>query len=97
MKSVNAVITKADVHFIPELDTNQIELTMHYDKGNVLFRMPMSNDSMYSIINVFQKDSICDLKGQYCRLLMDEFTGRVDSIRNILYDEWGELQDNPVA
>ena len=97
MKNVNAVISKADVHFIPELDANQIELTLKYDRGDTLFRMPLNNDSMYSILNVFHKDSIADLNGMYCRVLMDENTGRVDSVRNILYDDFGELQDNPIA
>lgn len=97
MKNVNAVISKADVHFFPELSINQIELTLNYERGNALFRMPLNNDSMYSILNVFHKDSIAELNGMYCRVLLDESTGRVDSIRNIIYDDMGELQDSPVA
>ena len=97
MKNVNAVISKADVHFFPELDTNQIELTLKYDKGTALLRVPMNNDSMYAILNVFNKSSILDLNGEYCRMFMDERTGRVESIKNIIYDECGELVDNPIA
>ncbi len=97
MKDFNAVVAKADVHFFPELSTSQIELTLRYQRGNVLFRVPMNEDSMYRILSLFNKDSIYELNGQYCRMVMDEGTGRVDSIRNIIYDEMGDLQDNPVA
>jgi len=97
MKDVNAIITNADVHFFPELDANQIELTLQFNKGNGLLRVPMCNDSMYSIYNLFNKNSIKELNGQYCRVIMDELTGRIDGIKNIIYDDRGELQDNPVA
>lgn len=97
MKKVNAVVTKADVRFFPELDKSQIELRLQYDMGNALLRAPMNSKSLYSILNVFGKDSVDELNGQYCRVLMDEQTGRVDSVMNIIYDDLGELQDNPVA
>lgn len=97
MKKVNAVVTKADVRFFPELDKSQIELRLQYDMGNALLRAPMNSASLYSILNVFGKDSVDELNGQYCRVLMDEQTGRVDSVMNIIYDDLGELQDNPVA
>ena len=97
MININAMITNADVRFFPELDRSQIELTLQYDRAEALLRVPMDSQSMYSIFNLFSKDSVNELKGQYCRMLMDEKTGRVDSIRNIMYDNLGELQDNPVA
>ena len=97
MKDMNAVIAKADVRFFPELAASQIELTLHHQMGDSLFRMPMSDTSMYGILNLFRKDSICDLNGQYCRMLIDDSTGRVESIRNIVYDEMGELVDDPIA
>ena len=97
MKNYNAVITEADVRFFPELSISQIELTLRYQMGNALFRVPMNEDSMFGILNLFRKDSIYDLNGQYCRMSMDENTGRVDSIMNIIYDEMGAIQDNPVA
>lgn len=97
MKNYNAVIAKADVHFFPELSSSQIELTLRYQMGNALFRVPMNEDSMYGILKLFRKDSIYDLNGQYCRMSMDETTGQVDSIMNIIYDEMGAIQDNPVA
>ena len=97
MKNYNAVITKADVRFFPELSISQIELTLRYQMGNALFRVPMNEYSMFDILNLFRKDSIYDLNGQYCRMSMDENTGRVDSIMNIIYDEMGAIQDSPVA
>ena len=97
MKNYNAVITKADVRFFPELSISQIELTLKYQMGNALFRVPMNEYSMFDILNLFSKDSFYDLNGQYCRMSMDENTGRVDSIMNIIYDEMGAIQDNPVA
>ena len=97
MKNSNAVITKADVRFFPDLSIRQTELTLRYQMGNALFRVPMNEDSMFGILNLFRKDSIYDLNGQYCRMSMDENTGRVDSIMNIIYDEMGAIQDNPVA
>ena len=97
MKNYNAVITKADVRFFPELSISQIELTLRYQMGNALFRVPMNEYSMFDILNLFSKDSIYDLNGQYCRMSMDETTGRVSSIMNIIYDEMGVIQDNPVA
>ena len=97
MKNYNAVITKADVRFFPELSISQIELTLRYQMGDALFRVPMNECSMFDILNLFSKDSIYDLNGQYCRMSMDENSGRVDSIMNIIYDEMGAIQDNPVA
>ena len=97
MKNYNAVITKADVRFFPELSISQIELTLRYQMGNALFRVPMNEYSMFGILNLFRKDSIYDLNGQYCRMSMDENSGRVDSIMNIIYDEMGAIQDSPVA
>ena len=97
MKNYNAVITKADVRFFPELSISQIELTLKYQMGNALFRVPMNEYSMFDILNLFSKDSIYDLNGQYCRMSMDDTTGRVSSIMNIIYDEMGAIQDNPVA
>ena len=97
MKNYNAVITKADVRFFPELSISQIELTLRYQMGDALFRVPMNEYSMFDILNLFSKDSIYDLNGQYCRMSMDENSGRVDSIMNIIYDEMGAIQDNPVA
>ena len=52
---------------------------------------------MFDILNLFRRASIYDLNGQYCLMSMDETTGRVDSIMNIIYDEMGAIQDNPVA
>jgi len=97
MKSFNAIVAHADVRFFPELSTSQIELTLRYQRGTVLFRAPMSVDSMLKILSIFNKDRIYDLNGQYCRMSLDEETGRIDSIGNIMYDELGELQDNPVV
>lgn len=95
--SVNAIINKADVHFFPELGQNQIELTLLYDRGRALFRTPMNSDSMYRLLNLFGKDSLYDLQGQYCRLYLDDSTSRVDGIANIIHDEFGWMQDNPIA
>ena len=67
MKSYNAVIAKADVHFFPELSVSQIELTLRYQMGNALFRVPMNEDSMFGILNLFSKDSIYDLNGRLVR------------------------------
>lgn len=97
MIDVNAVISNADVRFLPDMPVNQIELKLHYAGGDAMLRIPMDDKSMYSILNVFNKDSVGGLKGEYCRMLMDETTGRVDSIRNILYDDFGEIQDNPIV
>lgn len=96
MKTVNAVVSKADVHFYPELSASQIELILSHDGGKSILRVPMDNNSMYDILNVFNKDSIYDLNGQYCRLFLDS-TGRVDNIKNILHDECGSIENNPIA
>lgn len=97
MINVNAIIQNADVHFLPELDVNQIELTIAYEQGKAMLRLPMNTDSMCGLMRVFNRDSLSELKGEYCRLLMDEMTGRVASVKNIMYDSCGELYDNPVA
>jgi len=97
MKSMNAIISKADVHFYPDLSLSQIELTLRLDKGNAVFRAPMDSDSMFKVLNVFNKNSIHDLTGEYCRVLIDEETGRVDCLKNIVFDEFGEFQNDPMV
>ena len=97
IKSVNAIVSKADVHFYPDLSLSQIEITLQFDKGSALLRAPMDADSMFDILNVFNKDNIHDLTGECCRVFMDDETGRIDSIRHIVFDGFGELKDNPLV
>ena len=93
----NAVISKADVRFYPELCANQIELTLQSGRGESLFRIPMDSDSMYEILNTFGKDSVMALQGVYCRAVIDDATCAVRGIRDIVYDSFGEIEDNPIA
>lgn len=97
MKTVNAIVSKSDVHFYPELSASQIELTLSHNKGKAVLRIPMDSDSMYGILNIFNKDSVYDLNGQYCRLCFDNSTGRVNHIKNILHDECGSIVNNPIV
>ena len=95
MKHVNAMITKADVRFYPDVSTSQLELTLTLDKGTALFRAPMDSDTMFRILSIFNKDSVSELNGQYCRVLFNDDENRIEGIMNIVFDEFGELQNDP--
>ena len=96
MKNVNAIVTRAEVHFFPDILASQIELTLESEKGKFLFCARIDDDVMCKIVTIFNKDIIGELQGEYCRLFYDEDTGMPSSIRNIVYDSFGELQSNPV-
>lgn len=96
-KSLNARIAKADLRFYPEVMASQIELTLQMDRGSALFKIPASEEKMLSIYENFQSDSLNDLQGKYCRAVMDEDTGRVMSIMNIIHDECTEITEDPVV
>lgn len=93
---MNAMVTGANVCFYPEVTEKQIELAIQMERGNALVRMPDDLESWQRIRDVFDASSINELYGHYCRVEMDESTGRIDSVRNILYDGRLEIQDNPV-
>ena len=96
IKTENGMIYNADVHFYPEMAAKQIEIAIAMERGNAMLRVPDTDDTMINLYRVFGTDSINALKGQYCRVMMDEMTGRIDSIKNIIYDKGCEIQDNPV-
>lgn len=96
IKSWNAVVSKADVRFYPEVMASQIELVIQHERGNSLFRIPETNDARMGMYRIFNTGSMDDLKGRYCRASIDEYTGEVVSLKNIIYDGINELQNDPI-
>lgn len=97
MDCINAMIVKADVCFFPELSESELNLHMAYDKGTAILHAVMNADTMFKVLSIFGKMRLSELAGQCCRMICDKETGHVYGIRNILSDEFGELQEEPVT
>ena len=95
LKQVNAMVSNANVRFYPEVTAMQIEMALQMERGNVMVRVPATTEEMFKMYKIFGTDNINALPGQYCRVMMDDITGRVDSIKNILYDDDCIIYDNP--
>ncbi len=93
----NALIVRQNLRLYPDVMQNQIELTVQHQRGQSLLRMPATPESMLELYRIFRADSLEDLHGQFCRIVVDDGTGRIDSMKNIIYDDYGELSDDPVV
>lgn len=97
IKDVNARIANANVRVYPEAMAMQIELMLQMERGQALFRVPATADKMLDIYQVFNADSIESLRGRFCRVVMDDETGNIHAIKNILYDDFNEICEEPVV
>lgn len=97
MKIFNAVVKKADMRFYPEVMQNQIELVLQFERGNAFFRSPATSDRMLGMYRMFNTGSIGEMNGKYCRVAIDENTGVVDSIGDILYENENRLENDPIV
>ena len=96
LKQVNAVVSNANVRFYPEVTAMQIEMTLQMERGNAMIRVPVTTDEMFKMYKIFGTDNINALSGQYCRVTVDDLTGRIESIKNIIYDDGCVIYDNPI-
>lgn len=97
LKMFNAIVKKADMRFYPEVMQNQIELMLQFERGNVFFRSPATSDRMLGMYRLFNTGSIGEMAGRYCRVCIDENTGIVDSIGDILYENGNKLENDPIV
>lgn len=95
-KDVNARIENANVRIYPDVMEMQIELMLQMERGKALFRLPATPDSMLDIYQVMKTDNLEGLRGMYCRVSMDDETGSIRSIKNIMFDDFREIADEPV-
>ena len=95
-KSWNAVVSGADARFYPEIMANQVELTLQYERGRVLFRMADTLDNRLGMYRIFNTGSLSEMNGKCCRLELDDCTGEAMAIRNLIYDAVKPMANDPI-
>ena len=94
---MNAIVSGADRRFYPEIMASQVELVLQHERGKSLFRVQETRENSMDMYRIFQTGSLNEMNGRPCRIEVDDCTGEIMSIRNLIYDNVKPVENEPIV